>query len=514
MSFFKKSIYQQIKIFYLPLTALLLTIFILSSNLYISQKVVLLLAIALLVFIHWDVRDGGMLSKIIYSRGGTFNQRNHLTVISAFFLTTVILAATNSFHNPLVILYCIPIVLSSLRMGSRMSIVYGFLLSIGLGIHYYLMWLVNGIVYSDAYLYTIMFVALAAATSLIANRLRRSAVDLSALYETGRALNSLLNAKEIMALILNIIMLDVQPDVAAIFLLDKKYQVLKIKAHRGFKGDISAWEEPLGRGLIGGSAERLSPILVSNSNRRTQLRKSPDLKSLIAVPIKVGDDLKGVLVVGKRNKHAFSFENVRFLEALSSQAAISLQNAGLYRRTQKWASLDGLTGIYNFRYFSERLEIEWNRAVRYEKPLSLIMIDADLFKNVNDTYGHLSGDKVLRDLSELLQQHIRETDVLSRYGGEEFTIILPETHYQDAYNVAEKLRQAVADNTFKTADAGIDIKLTISLGIANYPSTAFSRDDLIHQVDQTLYQAKKRRNTLASPLDDACDISIPSEVTE
>lgn len=484
------------------------------SNLSISRKVVLILVVALLTFIHWDVRDGGMLSKIIYRRGGTFNQRNQLTIISAYFLTTVIIAATNSFYSPMIMLYCIPIVLSSLRVGNKISIIYGFLLSIGLGTHYYLNWLINGQSYGDAYLYILIFIALSAATSLIANRLRRSAVDLSALYETGRALNSLLNAKEIMALILNIVMLDVQPDVAAIFMLEKKHKLLKIKAHRGFSSDVADWEETVGRGLIGNTAKRLSPILIANADRPWQLKNSPDLRSLMAVPIKVGDNLQGVLAVGKRNKHSFSFENVRFLESLSSQAAISLQNAGLYRRTKAWASLDGMTGIYNFRYFSERLDAEWSRAVRYEKPLSLIMIDIDLFKSVNDNYGHLCGDKILRDFSELIKLHIRETDVLCRYGGEEFTIILPETHYQDAYNVAEKLRQVVSGNTFQAEETASEIKLTISLGIANYPTTAFSRVDLVHQVDQSVYQAKITRNTLCSPLCLSSDISIPSEITE
>jgi len=500
--------------FYLPLATLLLTVSTLESSLTIGRKLILLSVIALLTFIHWDVRDGGMLSKITYRFGGTFKQRNQLTVISAYFLTTVIIAATNSFHNPMIMLYCIPIVLSSLRVGNRMSIVYGLLLSVGLGTHYYLNRLFNGQAYNDAYLYILVFAALSAATGLIANRLRRSAVDLSALYETGRALNSLLNAKEIMALILNIVMLDVQPDVAAIFMLDKKYKLLKIKAHRGFGEDISGWEEEVGRGLIGNTAKKLTPTLIGNSDRRRRLKNFPDFRSLIAVPIKVGENLQGVLVVGKHNKHAFSFENVRFLEALSSQAAISLQNASLYRRTQAWASLDGLTGVYNFRYFSERLETEWSRAVRYEKPLSLIMVDIDYFKSINDNYGHLCGDRVLRDFSELLKQQIRETDVLARYGGEEFTIILPETHYQDAYNVAEKLRQVVSEHIFKAEETDNDIKLTISLGIANYPSTAFSRGDLIYQVDQALYQAKIRRNTLCSPLDSACDVSIPSEITE
>lgn len=497
----------------MPFLAILATLVVLFLDLSISRKVSLVITIAILIALHWDMRDGGLLSKIIYKRGGTFTQRNYITVAVSFVMVTSMLAATDSFLSPLLMLYCIPIVLASIRGGHRMSIPFGLALIAGLWMIFFLAGRPTATFFKDGYLYLALFATLATSTGLIADRLRRAAVDLSALYETGRAINSSLNAKEIMSLVLNIIFLDVRPDVAAIFLLDQKNNLLKLQAQRGFKEDHCDWEVEVGRGIIGKTAERSAAILVSTSSRRWRTEKAPKLESMASVPVKAGEKLLGVLFVGKYTSHAFSFDNLRFLESLSSQAAISIQNAELYLRTKEWASLDGMTGIYNYRYFSDRLEDEWSRAIRYEKPLSLIMIDVDLFKSVNDTYGHVCGDKVLRELANLLKKHTRETDVVSRYGGEEFAIILPETYYNDAYLVAEKLRQVSFETQFIIDDVGVPISLTISLGIANYPSSVSSKADLIYQADQALYQAKMKRNTLASPLDSNPEITLPTEIS-
>lgn len=513
MSWLKKAINRHQRIVYLFLIFIIATIFTLTTSLTTNRKFALITITAVLIGIHWDLRDGGMISKITYRFGGSFTLRNYLSVAAAFIIVTAIIAISDSFHTPLLMLYIIPIVLASMRGGHRMSIPLSLILVAVLWVDFYLDRRLKGIFVKDAYLYLALFAGLSTATGLIADRLRRAAVDLSALYETGRAINSSLNIKEIMNLVLNIIFLDVRPDVAAIFLFDEKKKVLRLQSHRGFEVDPGDWELEVGRSIVGKAAERSAPIIVSTAHRRWHLEKVPNLESTAAVPVKVGDKLLGVLLVGKYLPHAFSFENVRFLEALAGQAAISIQNAKLYWQTKEWASLDGLTGIYNYRYFSERLDVEWNRAVRYEKPLSLVMVDIDLFKSVNDTYGHLSGDKILRDFAGLLKKHTRETDVVARYGGEEFVIILSETHYNDAYTVAEKLRQVTEETPFKVEEMEEPIKLTISLGIANYPTTAFSKGDLIYQADQALYQAKMQRNTLASPLDTFCQINLPTEIS-
>lgn len=471
------------------------------TDLSTLSKFGIVITLLLSAAVHWDLRDGGVLSRWLYSHGVGYNVRNYVTIGAGFGLVALILAFANAFYTPLIMLFYIPIVLCALRGGKRDMLVFVGVLAASMFAYYQIGYQVSGRVYKDGNFYLVLFICLALVSGFIADRLRRAAVDLSALYETGRALNSTLNVSEIYALALNIISMDLAPDVSALFMMDSQKQ-LQLQAHRGLDDSrVKELSIEVGRGLIGKVAETHTPMSISETNRKWQLNFAPDIVSVMAVPIRVGEKLLGVMMVGKRTAHAYGYENLRFLGALGSQAAISIQNAWLYRQTKEWASLDALTGIYNYRYFSERLDSEWSRALRYEKPLSFIMIDVDLFKQVNDNYGHLCGDEVLREIAHMLKKHTRDTDIVARYGGEEFVIILPETHYQDAYVAGEKLRQSIFEAVFSGGSNNQKIKLTISLGIANYPSTAFSKSDLIYQADQALYQAKTQRNKLASPLD-------------
>ncbi len=153
------------------------------------------------------------------------------------------------------------------------------------------------------------------------------------------------------------------------------------------------------------------------------------------------------------------------------------------------AITDGLTGAYNHRYFYKRLKEEFDRAKRYGTPLSVIMIDIDFFKKINDVYGHLVGDAVLIDLSKLLKQNIRKHDIFARYGGEEFAIILPHTSFEGANKEAERLRRAVENHKFNHINT--EGEITISLGFATYPDIDVDKpEDLVKLADSALYEAK------------------------
>ena len=160
------------------------------------------------------------------------------------------------------------------------------------------------------------------------------------------------------------------------------------------------------------------------------------------------------------------------------------------KKLRELAYRDGLTGLYNHRYFQEILEREIKRARRYKKPLSLLMIDIDHFKKINDTYGHLHGDEVLKRLAQIFSESIRACDYAARYGGEEFSIILPETLLNGALNVAERLRQRVKNTPIVLADQ--EIRVTISIGLAAYENTQreITRSQLIALADKALYQSK------------------------
>jgi two-component system, cell cycle response regulator len=156
---------------------------------------------------------------------------------------------------------------------------------------------------------------------------------------------------------------------------------------------------------------------------------------------------------------------------------------------ERLAITDGLTGLFNHRYFSEVAEKELARAARYQKPLSLIMIDLDYFKQVNDQFGHLMGDQILQLISRNCTKILRKIDIISRYGGEEFCVILPETDIKEAAAVAERLREAIASSQLVTKE-GV-VKVTGSLGVASLGMCEAEIKKLINCADKALYEAKK-----------------------
>jgi len=159
-----------------------------------------------------------------------------------------------------------------------------------------------------------------------------------------------------------------------------------------------------------------------------------------------------------------------------------------YEEIHKMAIMDGLTNLHNKRYFIEALDREVARARRYRRPLSLIMIDIDFFKKVNDTYGHLAGDHILKELGELLKSRVRREEIVSRYGGEELAILLPETDKEGAVNVAEQMRDKVESHQF--VFAGKKIKITISGGVSEVTEGDYDYNELIDVADERLYAAK------------------------
>ncbi|MCY1001943.1 diguanylate cyclase [Myxococcus sp. MISCRS1] len=155
---------------------------------------------------------------------------------------------------------------------------------------------------------------------------------------------------------------------------------------------------------------------------------------------------------------------------------------------QRLSSTDGLTGVHNHRHFQERLREEFRRAQRYDDPLSLILMDLDHFKQVNDRHGHTTGDGVLREVAAALQQSVRETDLVARYGGEEFAVLLPRTHLTGALTVAERVRKDLA--TLQVGPQG-SLRVTASLGLSSFPHrTVLSPEQLLLTADEALYRAK------------------------
>lgn len=173
---------------------------------------------------------------------------------------------------------------------------------------------------------------------------------------------------------------------------------------------------------------------------------------------------------------------------VSKQFSLEIEKARLYEAVQELAITDGVTGIFVRRYFLEMLKEEFERSLRHKFKLSFLMVDLDYFKECNDRFGHLIGDIVLKEVSKVLRQNIREIDLIGRYGGEEFSLLLPETDKTNAKLVAERLREAVANQDFRAYDEVI--KMTISVGISTFPDDAKTITELIEFADKALYEAK------------------------
>jgi diguanylate cyclase (GGDEF)-like protein len=198
----------------------------------------------------------------------------------------------------------------------------------------------------------------------------------------------------------------------------------------------------------------------------------------------------GLVRVESPQKDAIDNEDQRLLESLVVLASLSTENAKLYRETQELAITDGLTKLLLRRQLLERLEDELKRAAQSGTPLSFILLDIDHFKAVNDTYGHPAGDKVLREIAQMVKKRVRDVDLCGRYGGEEFAVLLPATDLKGAKLVAERIREGVGREPFELR--GESRRITVSLGISSFPGDAQEMEDLIERADEALYRSKER----------------------
>lgn len=224
--------------------------------------------------------------------------------------------------------------------------------------------------------------------------------------------------------------------------------------------------------------------------------RQQNLRSLIIAPILHERRVVGTLRVNSGQRETFSNDDLRLLDTISVLASSALSNAMLYEKTEDLAIRDSLTGLYVRRYFYDRLKNEHRRALIGQRPLSLFMCDLDHFKECNDRYGHGVGDLMLIEFAGILRRHL-ENAIISRYGGEEFAVLLPEISKESAATIAEKLRQTVEEYAFTIRRQRI--AMTVSIGVSNLPVDSLDLEMLLQKADQALYQAKKTgRNRVCS----------------
>jgi diguanylate cyclase (GGDEF)-like protein len=260
--------------------------------------------------------------------------------------------------------------------------------------------------------------------------------------------------------------------------------------------DLIAFEEHLlelatGYAWEKRAKENLHRTLFNQDRVRGSGEEPPVKFSFFHLPLTARKKIIGVLLLAGPPTPAFKRDAPSLLKLVEHEFTVVLDNARLYEGAKRLAITDGLTRLYNHRFFQELFEKEHKRSDRYNSIFSLIMLDIDFFKKINDTYGHLYGDEILKEIASLIKGCLRGMDVVARYGGEEFAILLPETDIQEAVMTAERIRKCIEEHEFMSLGPGV--KVTVSLGVTTYPSSDISsRSDIVAKADAALYEAKEK----------------------
>ena len=275
-------------------------------------------------------------------------------------------------------------------------------------------------------------------------------------------------------------------DHIGIGLLDYGTKEIEIKAEAGATAHAMGKRVQLGIGILGRVARTGERALVQNGMEGQIGAILPESRSVLCIPISYSETLLGALNIESRNESAFSPQDVLILNTLADLLATALHNAFVFQKLQQQSITDGLTGIKTRRFFWEALSAEWKRASRSGRPFSVVLIDLDKFKEVNDTMGHFEGDLVLARVGRLLEQKSRQSNVVARYGGDEFIILMPETGADQAQVLAERLRQWITSDPMLS-----EHHITGSFGVASFPTHGFSIEDIIRVADAGMYVSKR-----------------------
>jgi diguanylate cyclase (GGDEF)-like protein len=286
----------------------------------------------------------------------------------------------------------------------------------------------------------------------------------------------------------------------AVFLVDEETGELISDIEDKTTKEVKKFRIKVGEGIAGWVAKEGFPTIVPDVSRDKRFLRRVDraadlkqkIRSILCVPVKSSGKLLAIIEIFNKTKgEYFTGEDLGELIKLADKSAIFIEKALLYQKVEELSVTDDLTKLFNQRYLHRTIEMEVQRALRYQTSVALIFMDIDYFKNVNDNYGHLVGSKVLVEMGQLLIKNLRIVDIVVRYGGDEFVMILPHTPPVGAAQVAERIRKAVERNVF-LKDEGYSLKITASFGVASCPESAKSKEELIRLADEAMYKVKYR----------------------
>ncbi|HLW97110.1 MAG TPA: diguanylate cyclase [Candidatus Acidoferrales bacterium] len=321
---------------------------------------------------------------------------------------------------------------------------------------------------------------------------------LTLLNNISRNTIATLNPDEMLARIATELESGLTYDHISIGLLDYVAKEVVIQAQAGKRKDAEGHRIRFGEGLVGRVA-RTGEIAVVRDFTADNSLGAPLLEgsaSAVVLPIVYGDQLHGVLCVETAELCDFTVEQLQLLETLADLISGALHGAISFQKAQEQAITDGLTGVKTHRYFMETLSAEWKRATRAGRPFSVVLIDLDRFKFVNDFYGHLEGDLVLRRVGQILEENCRRSDIVARYGGDEYVVLMPETNAEQSRQLAGKLRTWICSDPLLR-----EKNVTGSFGIATFPVHGSTPQELIQVADASMYLSKHQGGNAVSTAD-------------
>jgi len=325
-----------------------------------------------------------------------------------------------------------------------------------------------------------------------------TAKRLAILTDIVKTANSILEPRKVIELIMGKIQQLIPSEAWSMLMVDEERQELTFELALGEKAkDVSSFRVKIGEGVAGWVAETGKPTIVNDATRDPRFSGKFDsetqfqTRSILCAPLVSRGRTIGVVEIINRQGGRFTQADLKILLTLVDPCAIALENAILFQKTEQLTITDDLTRLFNSRYLNVYIGREIKRCKRHGIPLSVIFLDLDGFKKINDQYGHLAGSRTLAEVGGILAEAVRESDILARYGGDEFVVVLPETAPSGALVIAERIRRAIELHTFLEAQ-GLQAHISASFGISSYPDHALTPEGLIQKADQAMYRVKER----------------------